>query len=59
MSPILFNIYFNDLAEEMRELNLRVNMGDSNISLLLYADDFVLIEETEQNLQKMLSCFEK
>ena len=54
LSPTLFNIYLNDLAKELKELELGVSLGDTQICILLYADDIVLISETEQNLQKML-----
>ena len=58
MSSTLFSIYINDLAEEMRELNWEVNLDDTNtnISILLYADDIALIAPNEENLQTMLDC---
>ena len=56
LSPVLFNIYLNDLAEELNNLKLGVNINDFCVSLLLYADDIVLLSENEENLQKML-CY--
>ena len=50
LSPTLFNIYLNDLAKELKELAL----GNTQICILLYADDIILTSENEQNLQKML-----
>ena len=54
LSPTLFNIYLNDLAKELKDLELGVSIGDTQVCILLYADDIVLISEDEQKLQKML-----
>ena len=54
LSPTLFNIYINDLALELKKMNLGVTIGNLHVCILLYADDIVLISESEQNLQIML-----
>ena len=54
LSPTLFNIFLNDLAYEIQSLNLGVKFGNLKVSMLLYADDIVLIAGSESNLQKML-----
>ena len=59
LSPTLFNIYINDLAEELKSMNFGIKMGDFHICILLYADDIVLVSEHEQNLQRMLSHVHK
>ena len=59
LSPILFNIYISDLAEELKSMNLDIIMGDMDICILLYTDDIVLVSENEQNLQHMLSHVHK
>ena len=56
LSPVLFNIYLNDLAEELNNLKLGVKINDFCVSLLLSADDIILLSENEENLQKML-CY--
>ena len=57
LSPTLFNLYINDLAQEIKNLNCGVNFGDNdNLSILLYADDIVLLAETDDDLQRMLNC---
>ena len=56
ISPTLFNIYINDLAEELKSMNLGIKI---HICILLYADDIVLVSEHEQNLQHMLSHVHK
>ena len=54
MSPILFSMFLNDLATGVKNLNCGVDINGSDVSILLYADDIVLIAPTEQKLQKML-----
>ena len=54
ISPTLFSVYINDLAQEIKRLNCGVNLDDIVISVFLYADDIVLIAPTAENLQLML-----
>ena len=54
MSPTLFSMYINDLATGIKDLNCGVTIDDMNVSILLYADDIVLIAPEEESLQKML-----
>jgi hypothetical protein len=56
MSPTLYSVCINDLADDIRALNAGVELDKLNISILLYADDVALIAPDEQNLQKMLDC---
>ena len=53
ISPTLFSIYINDLAQELNNLNCGLNVGDIMVSTLLYADDIILIAPTAENLQFM------
>ena len=55
LSPTLFSIYINDLAEEINVLDIGVNMGDFKVSNLLYADDVVIVANNENDLQTMLN----
>lgn len=52
MSPTLFAIYINDLAEEISRLNCGIDLDSFQISILLYADDVVLLTESEGNMKK-------
>ena len=54
LSPTLFSIFANDLVQEINALDLGIQMGTVNISILMYADDIVLISNTEENLQVLL-----
>ena len=54
LSPSLFNLCVNNLASQVKSLNYGVKLGDTTVSILLYADDTVIITELEDYLQKML-----
>jgi exonuclease III len=59
LSPALFSIYINDLAEELNSANLGVQIDQTFINILLYADDLVIIAEDEKNLQAMLEIVDR
>ncbi len=54
LSPLLFNMYINDLAMYMKSLNVGVSLNNEKVCILLYADDIVLLAETPQDLQTLL-----
>ena len=58
ISPTLFACFLNDLSQEIKATNLGLNLNlgnDSfNVNNLLYADDIVLMAESEIDLQLML-----
>jgi hypothetical protein len=54
ISPTLFKIYINDLASELNELNCGVQYNDSNVSLLMFADDVVIMAPSAEHLQRSL-----
>ena len=55
LSPSLFSLYINDLALELENMNLGVEIGDEIVNILLYADDLVIFAENEIGLQLMLN----
>ena len=55
LSPTLFSFFINDLAAQINELNMGVSITDSmNLSVLLHADDFVMISPAGEGCQQML-----
>jgi hypothetical protein len=54
LSPSLFGLFINDLADTICNLNLGIDIGLTKISILLYADDIVIIAESENELQTIL-----
>ena len=59
LSPILFNIFIDDIVREVKSLGLGVQIGDIKISSLLYADDMTLLAESESDIQCMLDVVQK
>ena len=56
-SPLLFNIFTNDIPTLFKdEICAPLKLLDVDISCLLYADDLVLLSESESGLQ---SCLDK
>ena len=56
LSPILFNIYVNDIIKIMNEnnrSNIFLNKNDP-INALMFADDLILLSGSEEGLQKQM-----
>ena len=56
ISPILFNIYINDLFSELEKCNKTpVTIDDkTNIHALMFADDLIIVSTTQKGLQDSL-----
>ena len=57
LSPTIFNMYINGLLKEIQESNLGIRLEscpNEVINVLAYADDIVLLAETESDLQKLI-----
>ena len=70
LSPTLFSVFINDLAEEIKESGVGVHISGQNrppdsldpefiVNILLYADDIVVLAETEVDLQQLLNIIER
>ena len=55
MSPTLFSIYINDLANKLKETNYGIKIGTQRVPILLYADDIALMAEKEEDMQELLN----
>ena len=53
MSPDLFNYYSEMILQEL-EVEKGMKVGGPNITNLRYADDTILLAESEEDLQKLL-----
>ena len=60
MSPILLSVFINDLLIEVEKagLGVQLNYGES-IAGLLFADDFVGMSDSRENLQKPIDAIHK
>ncbi len=54
MSPTIFGIFINDIVDGIKSVNIGINIDAINVCILLYADDIVLLSETEEGIQKLL-----
>ena len=60
LSPTLFNIYINGNVNNLNNSNTDpIKIGNTNINSLLFADDIVLLSNSEQGLQNSLDCLSK
>ena len=60
LSPILFSVFINDLLKEVEETELGVHLSNGKrMSGLLFADDFVGVSESKENLQKLIDIVYK
>ena len=59
LSPTLFSFLINDLATHIKNLNKGIKVGADKVSILLYADDMVLLADNERNLQYMLNSMKE
>ena len=50
LSPLLFNIFINGIVEKVKQSGVGVKIGDALLSVLLFADDMVLLAESEFEL---------
>ena len=56
MSPWLFNIFIDHCIRPLKELNIGIEMNGLIACMLMFADDMVLLAESECDLQKQVSC---
>ena len=56
LSCSLFQIYLNDLAQQINQLQCGIKVDDRDISLLMFADDVALVAKNHHDLQRMLDC---
>ena len=55
LSPILFSIFINDLLKEVEQTELGIELNNGNrIGGLLFADDFVGVSDSKEDLQRLI-----
>ena len=59
LSPTLFNIIMDEIMTEVKRVERGYRMGDKEIKAICYADDVVLISDSEDDLQRLLYKFEQ
>ena len=56
LSPILLNIYVDDLSAKLINLKIGCKINDVYVNRLMYADDTVLIAPSYTAMQKLIDC---
>jgi hypothetical protein len=59
LSPVLFNLFINDLVNEIKNIGVGIDIGNSKVSIMLYADDVVLLAESAEDLQCLLDALQQ
>ena len=54
LSPLLFGLYTEEMAVRVRNMNCGIGIGSDKLSMLMYADDIVIMSEDMNELQGML-----
>ena len=54
LSPLIFALFMEELTTRVKALDVGVNIRGSKLSILLFADDVILVAESEEDLKKML-----
>ena len=54
MSPLLFNLYIDDLLCGLRQPGLGCSVGTCPVNTNAYADDIVLLSPTRAGLEKLV-----
>ena len=54
LSPLLFNVYIDELLLELRKLPVGCHIGKCSVNVLAYADDIVLLSPTREGLQALV-----
>ena len=54
LSPTLFNIFVNDIPNIYKHLCDIAKLGNIPISCMMYADDLIILWETNQGLQESM-----
>jgi hypothetical protein len=54
LSPILFDLFLNDLVKELNALGKGVKCGNKKVTILLFADDIALIANSKEDLEFLL-----
>lgn len=59
LSPLLFDVFIDDLSRVLISSNKGVKIGDTKINSLIYAEDIVITSKTKEALRKSLRICER
>jgi len=59
LSPYLFNLFMEEVIEEMKEVTNGVRINGEEVHSIRFADDIALVAESEDNMNLLLNTFIK
>ena len=59
ISPLIFNIYVDDLIDLLRSLHVGCHLIDTFVACIFYADDLALLSPTRETMQQLLDTTTK
>ena len=59
LSPVLFAVFINDLVDKVNKANIGCYISNVCVSIVLYADDILLISPSIAGLQRLLTICEE
>ena len=54
LSPLLFNLIIDELIEKLKETNIGIQLGESKVCCMAFADDLVVITEERIHMQILI-----
>ena len=54
IATVMFNIFINKLIDEIKDLDIGIDIDGEKVAILLYADDVILMSENAEDMQKLL-----
>ena len=57
LSPLLFNLFTSDLEQELGVNNAGIEMFNTRLDLLMYADDIILLSQSASGLQNIFRLY--
>jgi hypothetical protein len=52
-SPWIFNLFYQNLIDDLNDMNIGVTIGGYNFNVIVYADDILLCSVTSSGLQRL------
>ena len=57
LSPFLFKVYIDDILNTINKLNVGCKLGVTNLNIMAYADDMVLLANNLSSLDNIFEIF--
>jgi hypothetical protein len=58
LSTVMFNIFINNLIDDIKSLNIGIDIDGEKIAISLYADHVVLMAENTEDMQQLINVLD-